>query len=246
MDGVPHHLIDVADPTERYTAADFARDGRKVLDDIIARGKLPIIAGGTGFYIDALLNPRLLATVPPNENLRLELEKGSVEDLFEQLRDIDPDRAGDLERKGEKNLKRRIVRAVEVALTAPEHHRETVENEPFDALWIGVRWDDNTSKERIRTRTTQRIEGGMIEEAQQLLQDGLSWERMEELGLEYKHLADYLRDKISKEELIELINRDDWRYAKRQRTWFKRNTEINWFDGGKLNDAQELVREFLK
>lgn len=246
MGGVPHHLIDIADPAERYTAANFAEDGRKALDDIIARGKLPIIAGGTGFYIDALLNPKSLAAVPPNERLRLELGKSPIEDLFEQLKEIDPNRAADLAHKGEQNLKRRIVRAIEVALTAPEHHEEIPKNEPLDALWIGTRWDDDTLKERIHTRTIQRIESGMVEEAQQLHADGLSWERMEELGLEYKHLADYLRDKISKEELVELINRDDWRYAKRQRTWFKRNEEINWFDGSELNEAGELVREFLK
>lgn len=245
MQGVPHHLLDVANPAERYSAADFARDGQKALKDILSRDKLPIIAGGTGFYIDALLNPLLLAAIPPNEDLRVELEEKSAEDLFEQLKTLDPKRAKDIEEKGEASLKRRVIRAIEVALATPERKKELPEVQPFDILWIGIRWDTDVLKERIHARTIQRLEQGLVEEAKNLHESGLSWERMEELGLEYKHLADHLREKITQEELITLIDRDDRRYAKRQRTWFKRNKEIQWFEGGKVSKIKSLVASFL-
>lgn len=246
MDGVPHHLIDVVSPTKTYTAADFAEEGRKVLNNILSRKKLPIIAGGTGFYIDALLNPSLLASIPPNKELRAGFSSLPANVLLSQLEKIDPKRASELKSKNEENLSRRIIRSLEIALSPKEINEKTIEPTPsFDVLWLGIHWDVDVLKERIHERTLQRLENGMIEEAEHLQANGLSWERMEELGLEYRHLANYLRKKITKEELIEYIDRDDRRYAKRQRTWFKRNEKINWFEGGKLAGTEELVEEFL-
>ncbi|QSH39629.1 tRNA (adenosine(37)-N6)-dimethylallyltransferase MiaA [Candidatus Kaiserbacteria bacterium] len=247
MGGIPHHLIDVADPREVYSAADFATQGRNALSDILSRKKLPIIAGGTGFYIDALLNPSLLASTPPNDELRKGFELLPADVLFAQLKNIDPRRAAVLEEKGEQNLVRRIIRSLEIAL-APKRKDIEAKNKvlELDVLWIGVRWDKEKLKERIHERTLIRLENGMIEEAQELHKNGLSWKRMEELGLEYKHLADYLREKITKDQLIEYIDRDDARYAKRQRTWFKRNEKINWFEGGKLDGVEDLVEKFLQ
>ena len=244
MQGVLHHLIDIVDPSETYTAADFARDGRTALEGIFARGKLPIIAGGTGFYIDALLHPDLLASVPPNKDLRDDLEQKTAEELFAQLKSTDPERAADIHSKGEENLKRRIIRAIEVAASPTTHQTEQLVN--LEILWLGLRWDNDVLKQRIHERTLSRVRDGMIEEATQLHADGLSWERFEELGLEYKHLADFLRERITHDELIERIDRDDWRYAKRQRTWFKRNQEITWFDNGNTEGIDELVEGFLK
>ncbi len=246
MRHVPHHCIDIADPGSRYTAADFARDGRRVLADILRRDRLPIIVGGTGFYIDALLKPELLSTVPPNEELRAGFHSLPIDVLFSQLEKMDPERAQDLQRKGEHRLRRRVTRALEIAL-APEAHGH-VEPSPLPeihTMWIGIHWDNDTLKERIRQRTRARLKEGMVEEAKRLHADGLSWERMEELGLEYKHLADFLRGYCSEEEMLERIERDDWKYAKRQRTWFKRNAAIKWFEGDNLGGVETLVQDFL-
>lgn len=245
MDGIPHHLIDVIDPNETYTAADFAKDGNKALEDILSRAKLPIIAGGTGFYIDALLNPSLLASVPPNKELREGFSTLPADILFSHLEKIDPEKAQDLANKGEHNLSRRIIRALEVIL-APKSKEETKNYVPPQTLWIGIRWDNDILKKRIHERTVARMENGMVEEAENLHKNGLSWERMEELGLEYRHLADYLRKMITEDELTERIERDDWKYAKRQRTWFKRNQNIHWLEGDQLGEADGLVQSFLK
>jgi tRNA dimethylallyltransferase len=245
MGGIPHHLIDVADPKERYTAADFARDGSKALKDIVSRGKLPIVAGGTGFYIDTLLNPSILAAAPPNESLRAELEKSPTEELLEQLRNLDPERARDIEGKGEASLKRRIVRAIEVTLTAQEHHEELPPGKLFEILWIGIRWDDADLRKRIHNRLLARMEIGMVAETEALHTHGLSWERMDELGLEYRYLGHLLQGQCSEKEMLEQLETQIWRYAKRQRTWFKRNKRINWFDGDKLEGVEKLVESFL-
>jgi len=244
MDGIPHHLINVANPTETYTAGNFARDGRGALQDILARGKVPIVAGGTGFYIEALLNPNSFSPVPPNISLRKELEPLSPEKLLSRLKEIDPKRAEDIEDKNEQHNIHRLIRAIEVASSSvPEI--SSAQELPLDILWIGIQWDKENLAERIHSRTLERIENGMIEEAKQLLERGVSFERMQSLGLEYKHLADYLREMISRDELIERIETGDRQYAKQQRTWFKRNKKINWFKGDELKDIKQLVEEFL-
>lgn len=249
MRGIPHHLIDRAEPTERYSAADFAEQGQVLLKDMAERGVLPIIAGGTGFYIDALLNPSLLAGAPPNEILRTTLEKKSAEDLFTQLEVLDPRRANDIKAKNETQHVRRLIRAIEIALQ--ENNSDSNKSKdsaytPYSVLWIGIRWEKEVLNTRIHERTIQRLKSGMIEEARTLHSQGLSYERLEELGLEYKHLADYLREYITHDELIEKIETGDRQYAKQQRTWFKRNKEINWFEGGSLEGVEGLVEEFLK
>tara|TARA_B100000745_G_scaffold300588_1_gene255585 strand:+ start:17160 stop:18071 length:912 start_codon:yes stop_codon:yes gene_type:complete len=246
MASVPHHLIDIADPKDTYTAATFAKDGQKVIEDMVSRKKLPIVAGGTGFYIDALLNPSILTFAAPNKELREGFELLPANILFAQLKNIDPERAAALEEKGEQNHVRRIIRSLEIALS-PKEKAEKISSLPhFKVLWIGIRWDTDVLRQRIHERTLIRMEDGMVGEAKKLHTNGLSWKRMEELGLEYKHLADYLRNKITREQLIEYIDRDDARYAKRQRTWFKRNKEIHWFEGDKLDGVEKLVKEFLK
>lgn len=247
MDGVPHHLIDIVSPQKAYTAADFARDGQKALQNILNRGKLPIIAGGTGFYIDALLNPAILAAVPPNKKLRIELEKKSVEELFKQLMHIDPNRAKDLETKNEQNHKRRIVRSIEVARAPNILPNEGTSDVPsFEVLWIGLQWDKDELNKRIHTRLYARMRIGMGNEIMRLHKNGLSWKRMEELGLEYRYLSRYIRGKLEKNEMLKLLETKIIQYAKQQRTWFKRNENINWFDGGKLEGVEELVERFLE
>ncbi len=251
MDGVAHHLLDVADPCKRYSASDFARDGKEAMREIYHNGKIPIVAGGTGFYIQALLEPDTLPHIPPNLPLRRELENLSPEALLERLYEIDSSRAQDIENKNEEKNKRRLIRAIEIASYREESSHNTTEYDeysPFsdmEVLWIGLEWDKEKLEERIRERTIQRMEEGMVEEAQRLYDSGLSYERMRELGLEYTHLADYLENKITKEELVERIIIADRQYAKRQRTWFKRNKDIHWFTQENIAEVDVLVSNFL-
>jgi len=252
MDGVPHHLLDVANPTERYTAANFARDARTAILEIAAREKLPIIAGGTGFYIDAFVGRVSVPEVEPNEKLRAELEHKTAVELLEILRKLDPERAETVEQKNP----RRLIRAIEIA-EAPRLRRDsgrqagsvpTSEVEPrclYDALWIGIDWPDEQLRERIHERLDTRLKSGMVDEIKMLHENGLSWERMDELGLEYRYVSQFLRTMLTECEMRELLEREIWKYAKRQRTYWKRNTDITWYSPEQTETIIDCVKTFL-
>jgi len=235
MEGVPHHLINVANPDTQFTAHDFVRMGRIAIDDIVSRGKVPIIVGGTGMYIDALVGNIRLAQVEPNKELRKELEALSLTDLQEKLRAINPARFDSIDIKNP----RRLVRAIEIAMTEPS---ETEPAEPFyDVQWIGLSLPREELKKRIINRLHQRLAEGMLEEAMSLHAEGLSYERMEELGLEYRYMARHLQGKISFDEMIQALELEIYKYSKRQMTWFKKNKKIEWFDATHPEQALEAV-----
>jgi len=243
MQNVPHHLLDVVEVHTRYSAADFVRDAQDAIADIVARGKLPIIAGGTGFYIDALLYD-ILPHVQPDDALRLELEQREVSDLFNELLALNPQRAHDLHNKNEHTLKRRIIRAIEVARAGS--NKKVSPTPRYDVLWLGILRDKEELVARIEKRTDERLANGMIEEAKRLVERGVSYERLVELGLEYKHLADYMRGDITLHELRERIIVSDRQYAKRQRTWFKKNKHIHWLRPHELPEvAEKLTATFI-
>ncbi|MDP2650151.1 MAG: tRNA (adenosine(37)-N6)-dimethylallyltransferase MiaA [bacterium] len=250
MQGVPHHLIDVASPKRTFTAYDFALRARSICSNILQNDKIPIIVGGTGFYIDALLGRTSLPDVPPDKKLRTRLEKKTATQLIAQLKRLSPKRAQTLVAKGEQNNKRRLIRAIEIAGSKSKAKfldlpMMDLRSPSFEVLWVGLKLDDDELKKRIHKRTRERMRRGMVAEARRLHERSLSWKRMEELGLEYRHLADYLRGRITKGELIANIERDDWRYAKRQRTWFKRNKEIRWFHPDEEPEIRKAVKGFL-
>ena len=254
MRGVPHHLLDVCSPKKIFTAADFKHLGEKALNDILSREKLPIIVGGTGFYIDALLARSLLANTPPDEALRAALAKHSAEELFTQLETLDPTRAEMLKVKNEHRHKRRIIRALEVARSpvskvTPRTHspqKPHAQEDSLDILWIGLRWSDEALRARIHERLHARMRQGLVAEVQKLHEKGLSWKRMEALGLEYRYLSRYLRGTMSKDAMLAELETKTWQYAKRQRTWFRRNPDIHWFENGNTKVAEMLVKKFLK
>lgn len=224
MSGVPHHMIDIVNPETRYTAHDFVGMGRGAIEDIVSRGKTPVIAGGTGMYIDALVGNIRLAQVEPNSELRKELEALSLTDLQEKLRAINPARFDSIDIKNP----RRLVRAIEIGLT---EHTETEPAEPlYDVHWIGLSLPREELKKRIVNRLHQRLADGMLEEAVNLHAGGLSYERMEELGLEYRYMARHMQGKISFHEMIQALELEIYKYSKRQMTWFKKNKKIEWFD----------------
>ena len=242
MSGVPHHLLDVANPKRVFTVSEYKKLGEKALQDIRQRGKLPIICGGTGFYIQALVDGIILPEVPPNKKLRKQLEKKLVTELFATLKKLDPRRAKEIDRKNP----RRLIRAIEIAKYLGRVPRLKVQApKNTDILQIGIDMPDKILKERIEKRLKARIKKGMIEEAVRLHRQGLSWKRMEELGLEYRYLARYLQGKISKKMMAHELNKEIWQYAKRQRTWFKRDKRIRWFKPQQKKDVEKLVRRFL-
>ena len=241
MKGIPHHLLDIADPKRTYSVARFQRDGRKAIAGILKRGKTPIVAGGTGFYIDALLLDMQLPNVKPDMTLRRKLEKLSTEALNAKLRDLDPRRADEID--GHNRV--RLIRALEIAkLYGPVAPITTTS--PFDIYWIGIRADTNVLRERIALRLKKRIRSGMLAEFKRLHTSGLSYRRMELLGLEYRYGARLLQTLITREEFEEQLSGEIVKYAKRQMTWFKRNKDIHWIEAGDANADLPGLTNFLQ
>jgi len=240
MKGVPHHMLDMSDPMDKYSVSDFKFEAGLALADIIKKEKLPIIVGGTFYYIDALVYDIDFPEVPPNEPLRKELEEKSLEDLLTILDEKDPERGKTVDRDN----KRRVIRALEIIdalVVVPPNTKES----PYDVLWIGIDTDDKL-RERIEKRLHTRMSGGMVEEVKGLLLSGVTDKRLEELGLEYRYIARFLRGDITKEEMEKEIINKSWQYSRRQLTWLRGNKNINWF---KLEDKDkifELVGQFLK
>jgi tRNA dimethylallyltransferase len=217
MQGVPHHLLDVADPKDVFSVTQYQALAVQAIEDIIARGKNPILCGGTGMYIDAVVCGTIFPAVPPNETLRKELQDLTLEELSHKLEKLDPKRFALIDTKN----KVRLIRAIEIATTLGSVP-ETITNPQYEVEWHYLDFPDKVLKERIHIRLFARIREGMIEEVQRLHDEGVSWERLESLGLEYKYLALFLQEKTDKETMLKDLEMAIWHYAKRQRTWFKK------------------------
>lgn len=224
MRRVPHHLLDISAPSRVFTADDFVRRGRRAITDIAKRGKLPIICGGTGFYIDALIGRISLPNVLPNKALRAELEKLPTDELFQRLQECDPARAETID----PHNARRIIRALEIADAIGQNPVPVAES-LYNVLWIGIAPEKEVMEKKIHVRLLARMKTGMLAEAKRLHAAGLSFKRMHALGLEYGWLADLLQEKVDKPAFIEGLFRDIRAYAKRQITYWKRNENILWF-----------------
>lgn len=217
MRGVPHYLLDVADPKDVFSVLQYQQLATKAIEEIIARGHTPILCGGTGLYIDAVVYGTVFPAVEPNEELRESLLEFSTEELSDRLEKLDPRRYEDIDTKN----KVRLIRAIEIA-TALGSVPESKKSLQYDVDWRYLDFDDEILKKRIHDRLYKRIDSGMIEEVEHLHYEGVSWERLESLGLEYKYLALYLQDKIDKETMLQELEMAIWHYAKRQKTWFKK------------------------
>lgn len=233
MKGVPHHLLNMADPKKQFSVAEYQKRTNSVIAEIVRRGKIPIICGGTGLYIDAMTNGIIFPEVPPNQKLRKQLYSKSVIALFEYLKKIDKNRAKNIKQKNEQNNKVRIIRAIEIAKYLGRVPKIKKKKLFYQFIKIGLYLPSEILKKKIEKRLLARIKAGMLQEARELHKNGLSWKRMEELGLEYRQLALFLQKKITKQEMIEKLNLEIYQYAKRQMTWFKRDKEIKWFNASK-------------
>ncbi|MBI2482397.1 MAG: tRNA (adenosine(37)-N6)-dimethylallyltransferase MiaA [Candidatus Vogelbacteria bacterium] len=223
MSGIVHHLLDIASPKQRFTVSRFKQAGSKAITQILQSGKIPIVVGGTGFYLDTLVNGLVLPIVKPNLELRQFLSKKTVTDLYQQLKQLDPTRAKTIDQHNPQ----RLIRAIEIATTLGKVPKIKV-NLNYDPLFIGLDYPDDILKQKINKRLRERLKQGLVAEVKKLHQQGLSWKRLEELGLEYRSVARYLQGKINKLELVTELESAIWHFAKRQRTWFKRNKDINW------------------
>lgn len=241
MRGVPHHLLDVADPRDVYTVADFVRYGQNAIQEILSRNKLPIIVGGTFFYIDALLGRVSTPNVLPNKALRASLETKSTHELQTLLTTVDPIRATTIDVQ---NL-RRLIRALEIAYAVGAVPTNKPE-ELYDALILGITISPTTLRQNIHTRLIDRLKDGLVAEVKNLHKNGLSYERMHDLGIEYRYLAEYLQDKISEEEMQSCIETKSMQYAKRQMTWLKRDKAIQWYESQNTAQIAHIVSTFLK
>lgn len=241
MHGIPHHLLDVVSPRKTFTVTEFKLLADKKIKEILARGNAPILCGGTGFYIDSVVNNTVFPEVPPNPELRKTLERQTSQELFAILAKLDSSRAKDIKAKNEVNNKVRLIRAIEIAKHLGKIPKVKTKKSNFEFIKIGLNLDDALLKDKIRTRLLSRIKMGMLKEAQNLHQKGISWKRMKELGLEYRYMALHLQGKITKQEMIEQLVNEINHYAKRQKTWFKRDSQIHWFQPTEIEKIEKFI-----
>ncbi|HYE23281.1 MAG TPA: tRNA (adenosine(37)-N6)-dimethylallyltransferase MiaA [Candidatus Paceibacterota bacterium] len=215
MRGVPHHLIDVRDPSDTYSAGDFVEDATKYIEDIHARGKLPILAGGTHFYFDALLHG-LPPQTPPDPAFREGLEAYSSSELYERIHELDPARAAMLDPMN----RRRLIRALEI-LNVYKSVPERIPNARYEVEWIRIEPERVELRARIDTRLKNAFARGLIDEVERVRKD-VGDERLEELGLEYRIVGEYLRGEREESTLMPALSAKLWQYAKRQMMWLRK------------------------
>ena len=234
MEGVPHHMMDFLDPFENFSVADFCALAKEKIDDILKRGKLPILAGGTGLYISSLVDNISFAenerenTV--REELYAELEKIGPLAMHEKLSEIDPEAANEIH----PNNVKRVIRAIEIYMqtgkTRTEQNKESKkEKSPYDFILCGLNCERELLYERINKRVDIMEDAGLFKEVEELLKMGLSESNQSMQGIGYKEILPYFKSEITKEECLELIKKNSRNYAKRQLTWFKRGN-YEWFD----------------
>ena len=237
---VPHYLLDVVDPRRVYSVAQYVRAARHAIKTINRQGRVPIIVGGTGFWIDALLLGTSIPAVPPNPLLRKALAKRSVASLFAQLKRLDPKRAKTIDRHNPV----RLIRALEIVLTTKKRVPPTSMLQRYDMLWLGVQLPPRKLRNLIHSRLQRRMRAGLAGEVRNLLQRGVPARRLLDLGLEYRYVTLYLQGKLTRKEMEVQLETAIRQFAKRQMTWFKRNPEIHWVRNA--SQAEQLTRKFLQ
>jgi len=255
--GIPQYLLDICDPKEQYTVAQFQKDAYKIIYDIFNRGKLPILVGGSGLYIDAVLKGYQVPKTSPR--LRQELEKLSNKDLLDQLKGYDPVAYQKIDHCN----RRRILRALEASIVNRRPFSEYRARKPkFNPLIIGLDLPRKKLYQRIDEKVDKRIKQGMIKEVENLLKSGITYKRLRNFGLEYRYISEYLHHlqegrpipsevkgrnsseaEKAKQEMIKNLKFKIHAFARRQLTWFRRNKEIHWLRS--RQEAQKLVQKFL-
>ena len=245
MQGIPHHMLDICEPTEDFSVSRYCEMATPILDDILARGKTAIIAGGTGLYMDSLIRGNDFAPVPATghrERLEAQAEAAGIEPLLAQLQEIDPEAA----ERSQGNL-RRIVRALEVYLetgeTITEHNRKTQAlPSNYDPLWLGLDFEERaTLYGRVDRRVEIMLEMGLLDEIRSILASGIPEKATALQAIGYKEFVDAMAGRSTLESAIAQVQQSSRRYAKRQLTWFRRNEKMHWLIRKNNQSADEIL-----
>ncbi len=241
MRGVRHHLIDVCGAGDFFSMHDFQKLAYRAIEDILSRGKLPMIVGGTGLYIASVTDGYVMSDREPDLAYRDELEKLETPDLYRMLLEKVPDIQVDAKNRN------RVMRILEKLHDGDDHlpHKDP----RYDCLKLGVTWDRETLKARIDERLEKRMQQGMVDEVKSLLNQGASVEFMNKLGLEYRYITQYLTGEIASEaEMCTQLSLAIKRFAKRQMTWFRREKDMHWLDmtADPFTQACALIDDFLR
>ena len=227
---IPYHLIDIAEPGFQYNVYEFQRDFLKVYKDVKSRGVFPVMCGGSGLYLEAVLKGYRLVQVPVNESRRLELKLLSIEQLAKILKSYKS-----LNNNSDTENKKRAIRAIEIEEFCKANPEKDFSFPKINSLIVGVKYDRESRRQRITMRLKQRLDNGMIEEVAKLLNKGLTSEDLIYYGLEYKFITNYLLGELSYNEMFEKLNIAIHQFSKRQMTWFRKmereGFEIRWLDG---------------
>ena len=234
VNSVPYHLIDIREPGTKYNLFEYQQDFFDVYQQIRSRGAVPILCGGTGLYIEAVLKGYHLSPVPQNQPLRDSLEGKSLEELTQMLTDLKTKTGSNMHNTTDVDSCQRAIRAIEIETYNLEHPTPRRELPPVDSLIIGIDIDRELRREKITRRLKARLEEGMVEEVQALLDEGIPAEDLIYYGLEYKFVTEYLKGQTSYEEMFTRLEIAIHQFAKRQMTWFRgmerRGFKINWID----------------
>jgi len=250
MQGIPHHLLDIASPKRKFSVVQYQKLALKAIKKIQKKNKIPFLVGGTGFYIQAVVDGIVIPKIKPDWKLRKNLEKKTTDKLFEMLKEKDSRRAKNIDRRN----RRRLIRALEIVIKTGKSVPVFKKGPPeFDILMLGLKKPQAELKKLIQKRLKKRLREGMIKEVENLRKSGVSFKRLEELGLEYRYVAYYLQEKITYSEMVEKLQKEIERFAKRQMTWFsahggsasggKKDKRIKWIKNYK--EAKKLVKKFL-
>jgi tRNA dimethylallyltransferase len=239
---VPYHLIDLVGLGSEYSVFQFQKDFFRAFAKVSDLGRLPVLVGGTGLYLESVLNGYHMVEVPENPALRTKMSGLGMEALNRMLQELKPEQHNSTDTED----RARLERAIEIACYARDH--EPVPTPEVNAFILGMRWPREILRERIMNRLKERMDAGLVEEVQGLYQTGIPWARLELLGLEYRSVSEYLQGKIhSKNDLTQKLHAAICKFAKRQETWFRRmernGTTIHWIDKADADTALALVRE---
>ncbi len=231
---IPYHLIDIREPGTKYNLFEYQQDFFDVYEDIRSRGAVPILCGGTGLYIEAVLKGYHLSPVPQNQELRDRLEGKSLAELTEMLVKLKSQNGSNMHNTTDVDSCQRAIRAIEIETYNLEHPMPKRELPPVDSLIIGINIDRELRREKITRRLKARLEEGMVDEVKALLDEGIPAEDLIYYGLEYKFLTEYLTGQLSYDEMFSRLEIAIHQFAKRQMTWFRgmerRGFKINWID----------------
>ena len=245
---VPYHLIDICEPGTKYNLFQYQQDFMDAYNDIVSRGKQPILCGGTGLYIEAVLKGYHLSPVPQNEVLRKQLEDKSLSELTRILLELKSKNESNMHNTTDVDSAQRAIRAIEIETYNLEHPTPRRELPPVDSCIIGVSIDRELRREKITRRLKARLEEGMIDEVRGLLDEGIPAEDLIYYGLEYKFVTEYLTGKLTYDEMFTRLEIAIHQFAKRQMTWFRgmerRGFKIHWIDAQQALDVK--VKQILE